>query len=330
MDLLVLGGTVFLGRHLVADALARGHRVSLFNRGLHNPDLFPEAEKLRGDRDGGLAALAGRRWDAVVDTCGYLPRLVRASAEALAGSVDHYSFVSSISVYADDRPPGPDESAPVGRLADETVETIDGETYGPLKALCEQAAEAAMPGRVLTVRPGLIVGPQDPSDRFTYWPWRVARGGTYAAPEGPAVPVQVIDARDLAAWMLDSVEAGRVGTFNATGPERFLGLGEVLDTCCVVSGTNASPAWIPPEILAREAVRPYTEMPLWVPAEALGLSMVDCRKAIAAGLRFRPLADTVRDTLDWTRTRPADQPLRAGLSPEREAALLAALSASPA
>ncbi|MEZ4639106.1 MAG: hypothetical protein R2856_29775 [Caldilineaceae bacterium] len=168
MNLLILGGTVFLGRHLVEAALARGHEITLFNRGQHNPDLFPGVEKLRGDRDNDLAALAGRRWDAVIDTCGYIPRAVRQSAQLLADAVDHYTFVSSLSVYADFSKPGIDESAPVGRIDDPTVEQVTGETYGPLKALCEEAAEAAMPGRVFNVRPGLIVGPNDPTDRFTY------------------------------------------------------------------------------------------------------------------------------------------------------------------
>ncbi len=210
MKLLVLGGTVFLGRHLVEAATARGHSVTLFNRGQHNPELYPEVEKLRGDRDSDLSALQGRRWDAVIDTCGYLPRAVRASAELLADAVDHYTFISSISVYADFHTPAMDESAPVGTLADETVEEVTGETYGPLKALCEQAAERALPGRVLNIRPGLIVGPHDPTDRFTYWPVRVARGGEVLAPGRPHVPVQVIDGRDLAEWTVRMVEARQV------------------------------------------------------------------------------------------------------------------------
>ena len=198
MKLLILGGTVFLGRHLVEAAQARGHQLTLFNRGQHNPELFAGVEKLRGDRSGDLSALRGRRWDAVIDTCGYIPRIVRASAELLADAVDHYTFVSSLSVYADTSRPGIDESAPVGQLADETVEDITGETYGPLKALCEQAAGRALPGRVLTVRPGLIVGPHDPTDRFTYWPVRVARGGALLAPGRPERRVAFVDVRDLA------------------------------------------------------------------------------------------------------------------------------------
>lgn len=187
MDILILGGTQFLGRHIAQTALARGHTLTLFNRGRTNPDLFPEIEKLRGDRDDDLAALAGRRWDACVDTCGYVPRIVRASAEALAGAVGHYTFISSISVYDDFTAPDVNEESPVGTLADETVEEITGETYGPLKVLCERAAEAAIPGRTLVIRPGLIVGPNDPSNRFTYWPTGTS-GWSRPASSGPSTP----------------------------------------------------------------------------------------------------------------------------------------------
>lgn len=325
MQILIIGGTIFLGRHLVDAARARGHSVTLFNRGQHHPDLFPEIEKLRGDRGGDLGALDGRRWDACVDTCGYVPRTVRATAERLSGAVGHYTFISSISVYADADVLDIDESAPVGRLDDPTVETVDGHTYGPLKALCEEAAEAAMPGRTLNVRPGLIVGPHDPSDRFTYWPLRVARGGAFAAPAGPDFPVQVIDARDLAAWIVRMIEAGGTGVYNATGPDYRLTMGEVLDTSRGIAASDARPVWIGEDVLEAQQVGAYVEMPLWIPAASGGLAAVDVRKAVASGLTFRPLADTVRDTLAWAGTRPADYALRAGLSAEREAALLAAV-----
>ena len=185
MDLLILGGTRFLGRHLVEAALGDGHRVTLFNRGLSNPDLFPEVETINGDRDGDISVLQGRCWDAAIDTCGYVPRVVRASAGLLADAVDHYTFVSSISVYSDAIGPGADEDAPVEELEDPGVEEVTGETYGGLKALCERAAEEEMPGRVLNVRPGLISGPHDPTDRITYWPRRVAAGGEVLAPDRP-------------------------------------------------------------------------------------------------------------------------------------------------
>jgi 2'-hydroxyisoflavone reductase len=331
MNLLILGGTVFLGRHLVDAALAAGHQVTLFNRGRHGAEIFPQVEKLRGDRDGGLDALAGRRWDAVIDTCGYVPRLVRASAELLASSVAHYTFISSISVYRDTDGAPVDEGSPVGVLADESVEEITGETYGPLKALCEQAAEAAMPGRVLNVRPGLIVGPHDPSDRFTYWVWRVAQGGAVLAPGRPQRPVELNDARDLAGWILRMVEAQRTGVYNATGPAYPLTMGDMLETCRQAIGSNARFTWVDEAFLLAHGVAPWSELPLWLPESDNGVMAADCRRAIAAGLNFRPLAETVRDTLAWLRANWAPLAgdlsaieLRAGMARAREAELLAA------
>lgn len=324
MKLLILGGTVFLGRHLVQSAQARGHEVTLFNRGQHNADLFPDIEKLRGDRDGGLAALRDRRWDAAIDTCGYVPRVVCASAETLAGAVNHYTFISTISVYSDGGTPGLDERGAVGTLDDATVEEITGETYGPLKALCEQAAEAAMPGRVLTIRPGLIVGPDDPTDRFTYWPHRVALGGEVLAPDRPERRVQIIDVRDLAHWTLRMVEAGKTGVYNATGPDDDLTMDQLLDTCNAVADSDATVTWIDERFLLDNGVQPWSEVPLWLPEQDDLISAVNCTKAIAAGLTFRPLAETVADTLAWDATRPPEQEWRAGLSAERERQLLRA------
>ncbi len=323
MKLLILGGTVFVGRHLVEAALSHGHEVTLFNRGQHNAELYPEVERLRGDRDGDLAPLQGRRWDAVVDTCGYTPRVVRASAALLSDAVDHYTFISTISVYRDFSLPGLKEDAPVGTIEDETTEEVDGRTYGPLKALCERAVEEVLPGRVLTVRPGLIVGPHDPTDRFTYWPHRVARGGDVLAPRPPEHPVQFIDARDLAAWTLRMVEEKRTGVYNATGPDYTLTLGETLDTCKSASGDDARFVWADESFLLEQGVEPWMGLPLWIPqGDMSGLQEVDCRRAIAAGLTFRPLADTVLDTLAWDATRPTDIERKAGLHPEREAELL--------
>lgn len=331
MDLLILGGTVFLGRHLVDAALAAGHQVTLLNRGRHGAELFPQVEKLRGDRDGGLDALAGRRWDAVIDTCGYVPRLVRASADLLAGSVEHYTFISSISVYRDLDQAPVDESSPVGVLADESVEEITGETYGPLKALCEQAAETAMPGRVLHVRPGLIAGPHDPTDRFTYWPWRVAQGGDVLAPGQPQRRVELIDGRDLASWILRMVEARRTGVYNATGPAYELTMGGLLETCERAAGSRAILTWVDEAFLLANGVAPWSELPLWLPEADNGVMAVDCRRAIAAGLAFRPLVETVQDTLAWLRADRAPLEgdlsaieLRAGMARAREAELLAA------
>jgi 2'-hydroxyisoflavone reductase len=325
MKLLILGGTVFLGRHLVEAALARGHTVTLFNRGQSNPDLFPEVEKLRGNRDGALTALQGRRWDAVIDTSGYVPRIVRASVELLAESTNHYTFISSISAYADFSTPDFDESAPVGELSDETIEEIDGGAYGPLKALCEQVVEQAMPGRALAVRPGLIVGPYDPTDRFTYWPHRVAQGGNVLAPGRPERPVQFIDARDLAEWALRMVEAGQTGTYHATGPDYSLTMGYLLETCKAVSKSDARFVWVSESCLLQAGAAPWMELPLWVPESDPDMKyflQANVSKAISAGLTFRPLAETVQDTLAWDATRLADRQWRAGLKPEREQHLL--------
>ncbi len=326
MKLLILGGTVFLGRHLVDAALARGHEVTLFNRGQHNPELYPEVEKLRGDRDGDLTALDGRRWDAVIDTSGYVPRIVRASAELLAPNVGHYTFISSLSVYGDTRTPGMDESAPVATMEDPTVEEV-APNYGPLKALCEQAAEAALPGRTLSVRAGLIVGPHDPTDRFTYWPRRVAQGGDVVAPGRPARFIQFIDARDLAEWMIRMVESSRAGIYNATGRHDVLTMGDLLQTCKDVAGSDARFVWIDDRFLNEKEAGPWMELPLWIPEDwekMAGFLRVSSEKAIAGGLTERPLAETVRDTLAWDRTRPAETEYRAGMKPEREAALLEA------
>lgn len=328
MKLLILGGTRFLGRALVEAALERGHEITLFNRGQSNPDLFPNVEKLRGDRDGNLTALEGRRWDAVIDTCGYVPRIVRQSAELLADVVDHYTLISTLSVYADFSQAGIDESAPLGTLEDEMVEEITGETYGPLKALCEKAVEQAMPGRVLIIRPGLIVGPHDPTDRFTYWPHRVAQGGEVLAPGRPGKPVQFVDVGDLAGWTIRMVETGQTGIYNATGSEQPLSMERFLNICREVSGSDATFTWASEEFLLENDVQPWMEMTLWIPESDpanAGFDSFDCRKAIAAGLTFRPVADTVRRTLDWETTRPDDYEWRAGLKREREAQLLAAV-----
>jgi 2'-hydroxyisoflavone reductase len=325
MNLLILGGTVFLGRHLVDVAYMRGHSVTLFNRGQHNPDLFPDVERLRGNRDGDLDALRGRKWDAVIDTCGYVSRVVRASAELLADAVGHYTFISSLSVYADTRKAGIDENDPVGTLKDESVEDITGETYGPLKALCEQAAEHAMPGRVLNVRPGLIVGPHDPTDRFTYWPVRVARGGDVLAPGRAERRVAFIDGRDLAEWIIRAIDLRLTGVYNADGPDYVLSMGQLLDASRQVSGSDANFVWVDEKFLIDAGAAPWSEVPLWIPEsdpDAAGFFAFSIDKALAAGLTFRSLEETIRDTLAWNAARPADREWRAGLKPEREAELL--------
>lgn len=322
MHVLILGGTVFLGRHIVEAALARGHDVTIFHRGQHEAD-FSDVEELHGDRDGNLTALEGRRWDAVIDTSGYLPRVVQQSAELLKDSVRHYTFISTLSVFADMGVIGINEETPVATLENESVEEITGETYGPLKALCEQVVEEIYPGRSLIIRPGLIVGPNDPTDRFTYWPHRIAQGGKVLAPDSPEHGTQVIDVRDLAEWTVRMVEDGRVGVYNATGPDYRLTFGHLFDACKRVSDSDATFTWLPEETLLERGAGPWMEVPLWVPSsEYAGFDSFDVRKAIAAGLTFRPIEDTVRATLAWDATRPPDYELKAGMSRERERELL--------
>jgi 2'-hydroxyisoflavone reductase len=330
MRVLILGGTKFLGRHLATAALAQGHDVTLFNRGTQSAGLFPEAEHLRGDRDGDLGALHGHTWDVAIDTSGYVPRIARASAQALADAVERYTFISSISVYAGwPEQSHIDETFPVGVLDDPTTEDIGGGAYGPLKALCEQAIEQLLPGRTLVVRPGLIVGPYDPLDRFSYWSARVARGGEALAPGRLERPVQIIDARDLAEWILRMASERVTGTYNATGPAAPLPMAELLTEAKRVSGSDATFTWIPDDFLQQQEVGAWVELPLWIPEqEGPGVGDVNCRRALAAGLTFRPLGETMRATLDWLATRPADYRWQAGLTPEREAKVLAAWHAA--
>jgi 2'-hydroxyisoflavone reductase len=323
---LILGGTGFLGPALVAAARARGHTLTLFNRGKTNPGRFPDLEQLHGDRDGHLQALAHRKWDAVIDDCGYVPRLVHDSARLLAPNVGQYLFVSTISVYADTSKPV-DEDAPLAKLAQPT-EIVSGGSYGALKALCEQAAQALMPGRVTVVRPGLIVGPEDPTDRFTYWPVRIARGGEVLAPGRATDPVLYIDVRDLARFMVLLVERNQRGTFNALGPAGTLGVGQLLDGVRRGVGGAARFTWVDADFLDRHGVHPWMDMPVWAPptGDTAYLGRISRARAVKAGLTFRPVADTARDTLAWWKTLPETRRarLKAGVTPEQEAAVLAA------
>jgi 2'-hydroxyisoflavone reductase len=325
MNIFILGGTIFLGRHLVDAALDHGHTVTLFNRGQHNPDLFPEVEKLGGDQAhvSDLQKLQDRQWDAVIDTCGYFPHIVQLSAQALAGSVERYVFISSISVYDEPAPfPGIDEKAQVARLAGKYLAEYADETYGNRKALCEQVVENELPGRTLNIRPGLIVGPNDPSDRFTYWPARLKRGGTVLAPGNPAASVQIIDVRDLAEWTIRMIENRQTGIFNATGPMVPLSMREVLETCHHVAGTPAEFVWVDDDFLLAQGVTPFTDLPLWLPSSAVAMMQVSIEKALAAGITFRPLAETVADTLAWDNSRTSDTHRVNGLTAEKESGLL--------
>src|ERR1700733_1069867 len=337
LRILVLGGTKFLGVHIVELALQHGHSVTLFNRGKTNADLFPQLVHLKGDRDAQIDALKGRKWDVVIDDSGYIPRHVRLSAELLAPNVQRYLFVSTISVYASLAQPNTEDS-PVGKIADESIEKVGDETYGPLKALCEKAAMTAMPGRVAVVRPGLIVGPRDPTDRFTYWPARAARGGEMVAPDKPGDRVQFIDARDLAAFVLRLVERNTVGTFNATSAPGMFTIGDVV--AASISAANAtvkpspapSPVWVPADFLEKQKVAPWSDMPVWIPAsgEFAGFADASVVRALREGLSIRPVQPTVNDTLAWHLQRPEAEraKLSAGLTPEREQAVLEAWRAA--
>lgn len=324
MKLLIMGGTVFVGRHIVESAIARGHAVTLFHRGHHNRGLFPQAEELLGDRNGDLSVLEGRRFDAVIDSSGYTPAQVSAVAERLAGGIDRYVFISTISTYDVKGRRGLTEAGPLQAPADPSVTEVTPETYGPLKVAAEQALEARMPGRVLVVRPGLVAGPHDPTDRFTYWVDRVARGGEVLAPAPAEAPMQVIDARDLGDFTLHLLEAGRTGPFNAVGPATPLTFGEFLEAVRRVTGGDATFRWASPEFLEAQGVRHMADLPFWGGEAAVGLLTIDPSKAIAHGLKHRALDDTIRDTLAWLRANPHE--LAAGLSAEREQEVLAALS----
>lgn len=311
---LVLGGTRFVGRAFVEAARSDGHPVTLFNRGRTNPSLFPDVEHLRGDRTGDLSALAGRRWDVVVDTAAYHPRDVRRTVDELRGSVGRYVFVSSVSVYADQSVPQ-DETADVARLDDEADSSV--ESYGARKAACEDVVRQAFGARATVVRPGLIVGPHDPTDRFSYWPKRVARGGTVLAPGSPEDPLQWIDVRDLGDFLLRLAVERKGGTFNATGDEvRF---GELLASCTRVTGGEPELEWVPTATLLAAGMDPWMDVPLWIAAPGWeAANRVPNARAVAAGLTFRPLDETVRAA--WLDESPVE--LSVALSPEREEELL--------
>ena len=331
MRILILGGTVFLGRHLADAARARGHELVLFNRGQSGPGVFPDVETIHGDRktDEGLAALDGAGdFDAVIDTCGYVPRVVGMSARRLVGRVKSYCFISSVSVYKNWPEEPCDESGTLSTMEDESVEEITGETYGALKVLCEREAEKSFPNQALVIRPGLIVGPNDPTDRFAYWPHRVAQGGEILAPGGPQTPTQFIDVRDLSEWTIRLLEGGAAGTFNADGPS--VPLGELLQACAAASGAALDVAYASEAFLQENEVAPWSELPLWIPglAEKPSGGATDCRKAVSSGLTYRPLSKTVADTLAWDAQRPQESAWKNTLKPEREAKALQAWHAA--
>jgi 2'-hydroxyisoflavone reductase len=328
LRILILGGTGFIGPHQVRYAVARGHTVTLFNRGRTNPGLFADLEQLRGDRNSDLSALEGREWDAVVDNAAMIPRWVRDSAGLLKDAANQYLYISTLSVYQGYPEPGMDESAPVRTLDDPTTEEVTGRTYGGLKVLCEEEAERAFPGQTTVVRPGLIVGPGDPTDRWTYWPVRIARGGEVMAPGDPTTLVRFIDARDVSEWCIRMLEQGDVGVYNAVGPESHLSTAEMLYGIRGAVGNRISFTWVSAEFLAEHDVRPWSDMPAWLPPspDTMGYGSISRAKAISKGLTFRPLAVTARETLDWWKRLPEERRAdpRSGIEPEREAAVLEA------
>jgi len=324
VKVLIIGGTRFLGRHLVEAAVAHGHEVTLFNRGLTNPELFPQLKTIRGDREKDLGRLAVQRWDAVIDTCGYVPRLVKLSVDALKDSVKSYVFISSISVYADASRIGIQESDAVSRWEDQSDESSP-ETYGPRKAACEAALQDGFGSHALLVRPGLIVGPHDPTDRFTYWPVHIARGGEVLVPDRPGALTQFIDVRDLSVFLIQLIEQKVHGVFNATGES--VTLGTLFETCKRISRSDATFQWAPVDFLNHNRVEPWSDLPAWLPdtGQQAGFAHVDISKAQRAGLSFHPLAGTVKDTLEWANTRSTKHEWQAGLDPKREKELLALL-----
>ncbi|PYL26908.1 MAG: epimerase [Verrucomicrobia bacterium] len=330
--ILILGGTGFIGPNEVRYALSRGHKVTTFNRGKTHPGELPsEVEQLIGDRNGQLDALRDRQWDVAIDNPTTLPAWVRDVAQILRGNVERYVFISTISIYADTSK-GVDETAPLAKYegADPYKETLEAmkassyRTYGPLKALSEKQAEKWFPGKTLIIRPGLIVGPRDETDRFTYWPVRIERGGEVLAPGKPSDPVQFIDARDLAEWTIRMAENRETGIYNATGPAKPLEIGSMLDEIKNALNSAAKFAWVPADFLKKEKVEAWSDMPVWA-GDELGLARTNITRALAKGLTFRPLAETTRDTLTWFKSQPQDRQsnLRAGLTPEWEAEVLA-------
>ncbi|EKD80889.1 MAG: NAD-dependent epimerase/dehydratase [uncultured bacterium] len=323
MKILILGGTKFLGRHIVEAALARGHEVTIFHRGLTNPKMFIQVEELLGDRTGDLNLLRGRKWDAAIDTSGYFPQVVRSSVDVLKDAVQHYTFVSTISVYDDQHLKSQaDETAQLLPPADDTIKTMAPAQYGPLKVACEDVVHAAMAKRALIARPGLLVGPHDPTDRFTWWIRRIARGGKTLAPGNPSRQIQFIDARDVADWIITMTEVAQTGTYNVTGPEHRLAMKEFLDRTNSALAQGAEFSWIDDDTLLAQGVSPWMELPLWIPDSDNASLEFNLCKVFKAGLSVRSLAETVLDTFNWDKERRQED-LKAGISAVREAEVLA-------
>lgn len=325
--ILVLGGTGFIGPHMVREALRRGHFVTLFNRGRTNNVLFPDLETIKGDRDNGLDGLAGRRWDAVIDNSGYVPRHVQDSARMLAPNCDRYVYISTVAVYAD-IPSATDEDSPLATLDDETTEEVTWETYGPLKALCEKRAAAEIESdRLAVLRPTYICGPGDHTDRFSYWPVRTRRGGEMLWPGRPDDALQIVDVRDLALFTIDCIDRDISGTYNMVNEPGAYTMGRLLDDCKAVTATEVDPIWVAEDFLKAQGLDPGAQLPIWQGSDgAFGISAA---RAVAAGMQMRPERETARDLLAWWDTLPAERRagLKAGPSAEKEAEVLAAWKA---
>lgn len=339
LRILILGGTGFTGPFQVRYALSRGHKVTVFNRGRTHPGELPkEAEQLLGDRNGQLDALKGRTWDVVIDNPATLPIWVRDAAQILKGNAERYVFISSISVYADTSKQGMDETAPLAKYTgpdamketNATMRASNFALFGPLKAQSEAEAEKWFPGKSLLIRPGYIVGPGDESDRFTYWPVRVERGGEVLAPGTPSDPIQIIDARDLAEWTIRMVEQGTVGAFNAVGPKTRLGIGRMLSDMKKTTNSDARFTWVDDDFLKAQKI--IDDIPIWTSTKGpeIGYSTMNINKALSHGLTFRPLSDTTKATLEWFRKQTPERQskMRAGIKAQREAEVLAAWHAS--
>jgi 2'-hydroxyisoflavone reductase len=337
LRILILGGTGFTGPHQVRYALARGHKLTLFNRGRRPKEWPAPVEELVGDRNkGDLKALAGREWDVCIDNPTTLPFWVRDAGQVIKGRVGQYVFISTLSVYPSDKEPGQDETAPLAEYKGkdamkETQETLRADVealYGPLKALSEKEAEKWFPGITTVIRPGLIVGPGDESDRFTYWPARLDRGGDVLAPGDGSDPVQFVDARDLAEWTVRVAESGTIGTFNAMGPAYKLTMGDLLCGIRAATTAGATLHWVSADFLEQQKVSPWGDMPVWVPGtgDSAGFGLRMNARAVAAGLTFRPVAQTALDTLAWFKGLAAERQasLRAGIRPDRERQVLEA------
>jgi 2'-hydroxyisoflavone reductase len=327
---LILGGTGFIGPHFVKALMDGGHVVTLFNRGKRDPEAHPGVEQLLGDRDNQLDALKDRGWDAVIDNSGYFPRTVRISAELLKPRVGQYIYISSIAAYAEFATPGIDENYRLKKHEGPVVEERGYKTYGAFKVLCENVVNEVYGKNATIIRPTYIAGPGDYTDRFTYWPFRVAQGGEMLAPGTPDGLISYIDVRDLADFMRTCVEKRVAGKYNLVNKPGSLSIGRLIETSKRVTGANPTVTWAPVEFLqaqgliAGELVS-APQLPIWDPpvGDAGNIGLIRCDRAVAKGLRFRSMEQTIRDTLEWQKTRPAEnQVLKAGLKPEREAELL--------